>query len=467
MLDFSHRGYWDRLAVVAGLYHSDLSYLERGAVKVTIRDRGGKLHEFAAHPGQVQMLDALCNGQRFVQAVCGARFGKSKFAGYILAGGAMQPEKNMWVVAPSYDMGRKALGYTMETMEKAGMRPGRDFKFRESHLRIDTKWDSFVQLKSAEREYSLDAEELDFVLEEEGAKYKPRIRRRIRPRLIDRTGQDLAISTPVGHNYFYDMFEGNEFYSLQLPTTANPFLPEGELEAMREYYDPLAWKQEIEAQFTAFGGMVFFMFDRADHVIDKDRAERLDVHNWPVRVVVDPGLNDPCAITWIANNGGEGSGADDVIIRSVRQSNMLFPDVAQLLDRYEPDAGYDRYIYDPYGGDKRSQETNHNFNTWMRGYATTKRGGPVKFEARRDSKQARITAARGRFLNMKNDIKLHVLDSPETQTIIRSIENWHYPEGETVKDEPVHDINSHECDNICNYCGFYYSPRTKARSWIA
>ena len=467
MIDFTRREYWDRLAVVTGLYTPDLSYLDRGACVVNVPGNGGKAHSFAAHPGQVQLLDAMCRGERFLQAVCGARFGKSKFGGFIAGGGVMQAEKHIWIVAPTYDMGRKALGYTMDTLEAAGMRPGRDFKFRESRLRLETRWGSFVELKSAEREYSLDSEELDLVLEEEGAKYKPRIRRRLRPRLIDRQGQDLAISTPIGHNFFYDMFEGDEFYSIQMPTTDNPFLPEGELDAMREYYDPLAWKQEIEAKFTSFAGMVFFMFSRDTHSMSMEQAKRQGVDKWPVRVVIDPGLNDPCAITWIANNGGAGSGAEDVIIRSMRRSNMLFPDVARVLNLHEPECGYDQYIYDPFGGDKRSQETNHNFNTWMRGYATTKAGQPVKFTARRDSKQARINAARGRFLNMKNEVKMRVLDCPDTQTIMRSLENWHYPEGEIVRDEPIHDVNSHECDNICNYCGYYYSPRTKARSWIA
>jgi len=464
-LNFAFRPYWDRLAVLTGLYTPDLSYLKRGAALVEMAGKDGRIHKFAAHPGQLQLLDALCGGERFVQAVWGARGGKSQWGGFLLGGGLMQSNKNMWAVAPSYEQGRKILGYTIDTLEKAGMKHDVHYKFKESRLIITTKWGSFMQLKSAEREYSLDSEELDFVVEEEGAKFKPRVRNRIRPRLIDRLGQDYSQSTPVGHNYFYDMFEGDEFYSLQFPTTINPFLPEGEIELMKEHYDPLSYKQEIEAQFVAFAGMVFFMFERATHTV---KPGAVKISDWPVSVVVDPGLRDPCAITWIANSGGRDSGSEDYIIRSIRKKDMLFPEVATLIDKYEPERGYEDHIYDPYGGDARSQETNYNFRTWMEDHQTDKFGEPVVFKGYRSGKQERIIAARSRMLNMKNEIKLKIVDCPETKTIIRSVENWHYPESETnTQDKPVHDINSHECDNICNYCGYNYGKRFEARSWSA
>lgn len=464
-LDFSVREYWDRLAVVTGLYNPDLSYLKRGATLVRLKDEGGGVHKFAAHPGQIELLDALCGGERFVQAVCGARWGKSKWGGFLAGGGLMQANKNIWAVAPSYEQGRKILGYTLDTLEKAGMVHDVHYKFKESRLIITTRWGSFFQLKSAEREYSLDSEELDFVVEEEGAKYKPRVRNRIRPRLIDRQGQDYSQSTPVGHNYFYNMFEGEEFYSLQSPTAINPFLPPGELELMKEHYDPLSYKQEIEAQFVAFAGMVFFMFERGTHCV---QPGEVDISDWPVSVVVDPGLRDPCAITWFANSGGSGSGSDDYIIRSIRKKDMLFPEVAQIINKYEPERGYEKYIYDPYGGDKRSQETNHNFRTWMEDNQTDKFGNSIYFKGYRSGKQERIISARSRMLNMKNQIKLKIVNCPETQTIIRSVENWHYPESETnTQDKPVHDINSHECDNICNYCGYNYGGRIETKEWIA
>ena len=446
-IEFENRDLWNRLAAMTGLYAS--KRLD-GAVEVDIA--GWKWY---AHPGQLRLIDAFFEGNRMVQAVCGARWGKTRLAAQLAAWGFLQNHKNMWIVAPTYSLGKKTFQYVLEILDKIPWIAG-EYEVNRSTMSIrskDRKWGSMIMLKSAKHEYSLDAEELDMVIPDEFAKCTDRIWNRLRPRLMDRQGQAFAISTPIGHNHFFDMYESDRWYSTQSTSYENPFLPAGEIDELKKDMDALAFKQEIEASFVVFTGLVYFMFSPETHIVD---PKDVDLTGWSTTVVVDPGLNDPCAITWFKHNKVTGN---DIIIRSIRQSNMLFPEVLQIIRRYEPPEGYDGYVYDPWGGDARSQETNHSFRSWMRD------NGGIVFRARRIGKRERILAARGRFMNVDGEIKLKLLNVPENKSIIRAVENYHYPENEHRQTDPVHDVSSHECDNIANYVAWrHMSVKTRSRS---
>lgn len=454
MIDFSRRDSFDRLAALTGLYSPDVSLFDRGAAPVSVKKIGSDERKlFAAHPGQLQIIDAFFNGQRMVQAVCGARWGKTRLAGQLGAYGFIQKQKQIWIVAPTYELGKKTFSYILQILDQIPWIRGH-YKVNRSDWKIYAKsrnWGSFIQLKSAAHEYSLDAEELDLVIPDEFAKCTDRVWNRLRPRLMDREGQAFAISTPVGHNHFYDMYESGRWWSLQSSSYENPFLPEGEIDELKQDMDSQAFQQEIMAKFVVFAGQVYFMFDPQKHLVDPGD---IDLSGWPITVVVDPGLKDPCAITWVAHNPMT---RHDVIVRSMRKSNMLFPEVAKVIRKHEPKEGYDGMVYDPYGGDARSQETNHSFRSWMRDNAG------MEFQGKRMGKQERILLARGRFENMDGDVKLQILNAPETRTITRAVENYHYPDSQTRQAEPVHDINSHECDNIANYVAWRYR-RVQSRS---
>lgn len=453
MIDFTRRDTFDRLAVLTGLYSPDASLIEsRGAAPVSVR--GSKENRiFAAHPGQLKIIDAFFNGERMVQAVCGARWGKTRLAAQFAVYGFMQAHKNIWIVAPTFMLGRKTFGYILEILEKIPWLNGQ-YKVNRTDWKIMSKqkaWGSFIQLKSASHEYSLDAEELDLVIPDEFAKCKEKTWNRIRPRLMDREGQTFAISTPIGHNFFYNFYESDRWWSVQSSSYENPFLPDGEIDELKKDMDAQAFKQEIMALFVVFAGQVYFMFDPAKHLI---KPEDIDLTGWTITCVVDPGLNDPCAVTWFAHNPMT---KRDVIIRSMRKSNMLFPEVAKIVKIHEPKHGYDGLVYDPWGGDARSQETSHSFKSWMRDNAG------LRFEAKRMGKRERILLARARFENIDGEVNMQILDVPETRSITRAVENYHYPEDSDKQADPVHDINSHECDNIANYVAWRYR-RVKTRS---
>lgn len=83
----------------------------------------------------------------------------------------------------------------------------------------------------------------------------------IRATLIDRRGEALFISSPHGFNQFYDLFEkGNkekDWFSIQMPSHKNPYLPLEELELVKDSITYEAYQREIMAQFNDVSATVF------------------------------------------------------------------------------------------------------------------------------------------------------------------------------------------------------------------
>jgi predicted phage terminase large subunit-like protein len=83
----------------------------------------------------------------------------------------------------------------------------------------------------------------------------------IRPTLADYAGDAWFLSTPKGHNDFYNLYqralENEDYRSWTYPTSANPYIPSSEIEAMRRDMSDTAFRQEILAEFVAVEGALF------------------------------------------------------------------------------------------------------------------------------------------------------------------------------------------------------------------
>ena len=85
----------------------------------------------------------------------------------------------------------------------------------------------------------------------------------IRPTLTDFEGDAWFFSTPRGRNYFGELWERGqdpgypEWASWKMPTSANPFIKESEIEAARRELPERIFAQEYLAEFIEDGGGVF------------------------------------------------------------------------------------------------------------------------------------------------------------------------------------------------------------------
>jgi phage terminase large subunit-like protein len=99
----------------------------------------------------------------------------------------------------------------------------------------------------------------------------------IRPSLADYVGDGWLFSTPKGHNAFWQMHqwgqdpELSEWASWTIPTSANPFIADSEIEAMRATMPELIYQQEILAQFVDDAGGIFRRVMEAATAVELDK----------------------------------------------------------------------------------------------------------------------------------------------------------------------------------------------------
>lgn len=105
---------------------------------------------------------------------------------------------------------------------------------------------------------------VDFLVLDEAAMIKAEVWHDIlRPTLADRQGRMLAISTPKGHNWFFEMWtqgqdpENKEVKSWRYPTSINKYIALSEIEAARKGIPELSFRQEWNAEFLEDIGAVF------------------------------------------------------------------------------------------------------------------------------------------------------------------------------------------------------------------
>ncbi len=134
----------------------------------------------------------------------------------------------------------------------------------ETERRIDLPGGGSLAIRSAHYPDTLRGAGLDFAVLDEAAFMEPMVWPQIiRPMLLERRGSALFLSTPFGHNWFWELFQqasaaNNEDWAcFQFGSSANPRISAAELRAIRASTPERVFQEEYMAQFIADAGQVF------------------------------------------------------------------------------------------------------------------------------------------------------------------------------------------------------------------
>lgn len=242
---------------------------------------------------------------RFRCLAAGRRWGKTLLGSAECTGVAVEGGRAWWV-APSYKMAN--VGWRGLT-QLARQIPGT--LIREVDRRITYPGGGWAEVRSADDPQSLRGEGLDLAVFDEFAFTKAAAwTEAIRPALSDRRGRALFISTPKGHNLFWQLYNRGddplepEWESFQYPSSANPYLDPTEIEEQREKTPERIFRQEYLAEFIADAGGVFRRV--AEAAISRERGpsvgEQYAVgvdwgkhHDFTVITVIEIGSKDVVA----------------------------------------------------------------------------------------------------------------------------------------------------------------------------
>ncbi len=212
---------------------------------------------YTPHPGQAAVHRSRA---RHRVLACGTRWGKSTCAAAEALAGLMAPcEQSLgWVVGPTYDLAQRVYSSVnrLVKLRLAHRVVEEDERQHRLVLRNLSGGLSEVRAKSADRTASLLGEALDWVVVDEAARLKREVwDAHLAPRLVDRRGWSLLLSTPRGCDWFYRAWRrgqrgrDDETESWQAPTWTNPHVPEEVVEAERARLPKETFDQEFAAKF--------------------------------------------------------------------------------------------------------------------------------------------------------------------------------------------------------------------------
>ena len=203
---------------------------------------------------------------RFVVLIAGRRFGKTILAIITLIIAALSHNESLyWYVAPSYRQA-KMIAWKLIKSFTSFLKP----KYNESELSVTFSNGSVIELKGAENEDSLRGTGLwGLVIDEFASIYNNWAvwNEVLRPALTDKKGWTLFIGTPKGKDALFELYIRGQhkdagYLSFKYKTIDNPYIDPEEVEMAKQQMSERYFRQEYEASFEDFVGLVYPEFSQ-------------------------------------------------------------------------------------------------------------------------------------------------------------------------------------------------------------
>ena len=368
---------------------------------------------------------------RFRVMPCGWGWGKTTGAARDYEPLFLTPGTRGWIVAPTYDLGKKPFAVFYEDL--VPLLGGRNY-FKQCINRprqgimmlqmptINGIPGSILEVKSERNPESLEEDDVDYIIFEEAGLMKRSTFERCFGRLR-MGGEACFLFTPAGYDWTAKLFERGasdeflEWWSRRGPTSENPYIDPEFIESARRNLTPQAFEAKILARFRTSVGHVLPEFDPNVHVTHLEYDPRK-----PLYGAVDYGYTNPFVWLWIQVNS-----RDQVcVLRERYVRNVTTEDHADYMKKLSEEEGltWKRVCDDPSGADERA-------TLKSRGFKVFKRDCEV---------QVGITLIRN-ALELRDDGRPGMLIDPSCVGTIEDFKSWRYPEtkdeaGET-KEDPV------------------------------
>jgi hypothetical protein len=254
---------------------------------------------------------------RFKTIVCGRRFGKTVYADNKLIRKAIEDPGPYGYIAPTYGQAKLI---TWELLKYYAVPEIRREKPNETDLLVNLKGGGQIRLFGADKPDRIRGAKFKGLIIDEYADMKRKIFELIlRPTLADYRGWCDFLGTPKGKlNHFYEMFikdeakadseyrdiNGNpvlpdkDFKSFQFKTEDNPHIDRQEIEDARRTLSPAYFRQEWEASFENYTGVIYKELDTARHCIQTPQIKDW----WRVYVGLDTGRHTGVTFMAIDDN---------------------------------------------------------------------------------------------------------------------------------------------------------------------
>jgi len=382
---------------------------------------------------------------RFRVVVAGRRGGKTFLAMRELARFASQPNSVVWYLTGSR---QQAKSLVWSKLKKKLKKLNWIADTNESELKLELVNGSQICLKSAEQGDNLRGESLNFICLDEfcDLDLDEIWSQIIRPSLADKKGDALFIGTPkAGNQAARDLFDNyltkKNWASFTYTTAEGGFVDEEEIAQAREDLSPKVFRQEYEASWENFAGVIFGDFGA--HNIREVRKPLTD--HEPIYIGMDFNVTPMSAVIGRQiKNGFEVF--DEIYLDNSNTTEMI----AEIRNRYPKNT---IICYPDPAGVARKSSAGGNTDIKLLEIA----GFQTRYHRQHPLVRDRINAGNSLFYLRPDGTTRFFIDASCKKTIA-CLKNWAYKEDTMV---PSKDSGwDHGCDAL-TYCLQYLFPITK------
>ena len=253
--------------------------------------------------------------KRFNVLPCHRRFGKSYWGLAETLKKAFQntlPNPRYYIISATYSQVKKIHWDNLKLLTKNIPYT----TYHETELRCDMVGGRRIQLLGADGS-SVDSIRGIYadgvILDECQLLHKDLITKVLRPALVDRhqldkkTGWLIAIGTPSGHNFFYDMYMNNkgkkDWFVKKYTVEDTKIIPKDELENLKLMMSPEEYATEFLCDFDA--GVVNGIYSKSMQLVEDEKRITTVPHipELPVTTFSDIGFRDAFSIVFVQKQG--------------------------------------------------------------------------------------------------------------------------------------------------------------------
>lgn len=254
----------------------------------------------------------------------------------------------------------------------------------------------------------------------------------LRPMLSDTKGHALFSGTPKGFSHAYRLFQRGqkgtteynpEWESWRFTTLEGGNVSQYEIDEARKDLDEKTFRQEYEASFESYAGIVYYSFDHVQSLMAYNKPVQQEFNKTPLHVGMDFNINPMCATIAIENKLYSHL-IDEIVIYSSNTDEMaeelrtrypynpifVYPDPACKQRRTSAGSNTDLNIL---------QHSRYNFNVRVR----------TSHSLIRD----RTNSVNSRFKSASGDRRMFI--SPKCKTLIKCLTNQLYKPGTMIPDK--------------------------------
>lgn len=362
---------------------------------------------------------------RFRVLDAGRRFGKTVLAVEEIKGKAIYTVSKICYISPTYQQSRD-IAWEMLKKEMSPVTIQVNESRLELRVRNIHKKESLIALRGWESVETLRGQRFDFLVIDEVASMRnfwTGWQEVLRPTLTDTRGEVLFISTPLGFNHFYDLFnlekKDIDFKSFNFTSYDNPFIPKDELDKAKQELTENRFAQEYLADFRKTEGLVYKEFDREKHTYST-----LPEIRWVKKLSgLDFGWTNPTASILCYKSTDN----DYYIESEFYKTEQSVKNIIKQMNDWKSDEIYP----DPEAPEKIRELIEAGLFT-------------MKVHKGKDSVVAGIAKVQALFKNNKIKINKHC------ENLIWELETYRYPDKKTEHNTPEEPIkeNDHLCDAV-------------------